>query len=90
MKRLLLYASLLTAGLFSSSCIDDFLTQYPYSTTSPETFFKTEDDFKQALSGCYSMINSSQMSYYYGLIYVLEGCSDEVVSNPASTPCSAT
>ena len=85
MKRLLLYASLLTAGLFSSSCIDDFLTQYPYSTTSPETFFKTEDDFKQALSGCYSMINSSQMSYYYGLIYVLEGCSDEVVSNPAST-----
>ena len=85
MKRLLLYASLLTAGLFSFSCIDDFLTQYPYSTTSPETFFKTEDDFKQALSGCYSMINSSQMSYYYGLIYVLEGCSDEVVSNPAST-----
>lgn len=85
MKRLLLYASLLTAGLFSSSCIDDFLTQYPYSTTSPETFFKTEDDFKQALSGCYSMINSSQMSYYYGLIYVLEGCSDEVVSNPALT-----
>lgn len=85
MKRLLLYASLLTAGLFSSSCIDDFLTQYPYSTTSPETFFKTEDDFKQALSGCYSMINSSQMSYFYGLIYVLEGCSDEVVSNPAST-----
>ena len=85
MKRLLLYASLLTAGLFSSSCIDDFLTQYPESTTSPETFFKTEDDFKQALSGCYSMINSSQMSYYYGLIYVLEGCSDEVVSNPAST-----
>ena len=85
MKRLLLYASLLTAGLFSSSCIDDFLTQYPYSTTSPETFFKTEDDFKQALSGCYSMINSSQMSYFYGLIYVLEGCSDEVVSNPTST-----
>lgn len=85
MKQLLVYASLLTAGLFSSSCIDDYLTQYPYSTTSPETFFKTEDDFKQALSGCYSMINSSQMSYYYGLIYVLEGCSDEVVSNPAST-----
>jgi len=85
MKRLLLISSLLTAGLFLSSCIDDFLTQYPYSTTSPETFFKTEDDFKQALSGCYSMINSSQMSYYYGLIYVLEGCSDEVVSNPAST-----
>ena len=83
MKRLLFYASLLTAGLSSSSCIDDFLTQYPYSTTSPETFFKTEDDFRQALSGCYSMINSSQMSYYYGLIYVLEGCSDEIVGNPA-------
>lgn len=47
MKRLLVYVSLLAAGLFATSCIDDFLTQYPYSTTSPETFYKTEADFKQ-------------------------------------------
>ena len=93
MKRLLLYTSLLATGLFVTSCIDDFLTQYPYSTTSPETFYKTEADFKQALTGCYSVINTSSVNgkgvsggtYNYGLVYALEGCSDEVVSNNSST-----
>ena len=92
MKRLLLYTSLLATGLFVTSCIDDFLTQYPYSTTSPETFYKTEADFKQALTGCYSVINTSSVNgkgvsggtYNYGLVYALEGCSDEVVSNNSS------
>jgi len=72
------------------SCQDTpFLNQVPYSFTSPGNFYKTESDFKMALNGCYEALNTYQITgnvwgpdgtYARGLYYILEGCSDNVVS----------
>ena len=74
------------------SCVDSFLNQLPQSTTSPETFYKTDADFKLALTGCYEAINAASITnvgtvgtgtYNYGLFYFLNGCSDDAIANPA-------
>jgi len=41
------------AALILSSCSEDFLTKYPETVVSAETFYKTEADFKQAVIGAY-------------------------------------
>ncbi|KGO91115.1 RagB/SusD family nutrient uptake outer membrane protein [Flavobacterium subsaxonicum] len=45
--------STLIAALILSSCSEDFLTQYPETVVSAETFYKTEADFRQAVIGAY-------------------------------------
>lgn len=79
------------------SCQDTaFLNQAPYSFTSPENNYKTENDFKMALAGCYEVLNTSQITggiwvpdgtYARGLFYVLQGCSDEVVATNSAISC---
>ena len=79
------------------SCEDNaFLNQAPYSFTSPQNFYKTENDFKMALAGCYEALNTSSISgglwvpdgtYARGLYYILEGCSDNVVANNSALSC---
>ena len=85
--------------LFSvfASCEDNsLLNQAPYSTTSPENFYKTVSDFKLALNGCYEALNTSIIpgglsaadgTYARGLFYMLEGCSDNVVVNNSAISC---
>lgn len=89
MKKIIYICALVTTScLFMQSCIDDFLTQHPYSTSIAETFYETENHFKQALVGSYSIINASNANgqnvalgtYNYGLFYTLEGCSDVAVA----------
>jgi starch-binding outer membrane protein, SusD/RagB family len=79
------------------SCQDTpFLNQAPYSFTSPQNFYRTENDFKMALAGCYEALNTSSISggmwvpdgtYARGLYYILEGCSDNVVANNSAVSC---
>jgi starch-binding outer membrane protein, SusD/RagB family len=79
------------------SCQDNaFLNQAPYSFTSPENNYKTENDFKMALAGCYETLNTSQITggmwvpdgtYARGLFYMLQGCSDEVVATNSAISC---
>jgi starch-binding outer membrane protein, SusD/RagB family len=75
------------------SCVDSFLNQLPKSTSAPETFYKTDADFKLALSGCYEAINTASITnvatvatgtYNYGLFYFLDGCSDVAIPFPTS------
>jgi hypothetical protein len=41
------------AAILLSSCSDEFLTKYPETVVSAETFYKTEADFRQAIIGTY-------------------------------------
>ena len=45
--------SAVIAALILTSCSDDFLTKYPETVVSAETFYKTEADFRQAVIGAY-------------------------------------
>lgn len=84
----LIYTLLVIPGILLQSCIDDFLTQYPYSTSVAETFYETGEHFQQALAGAYNVINATSVNgtgcsmgtYYYGLYYILEGCSDVAIA----------
>ena len=38
MKKIVLYITLILSVSGLQSCLDDFLTQLPYSTSTPETF----------------------------------------------------
>jgi hypothetical protein len=91
MKKIALKYLTIIGLLYSVySCQDTpFLNQVPYSFTSPSNFYKTENDFKMALNGCYEALNTYQITggvwgpdgtYARGLYYILEGCSDNVVS----------
>ena len=98
MKKIVLYITLFLSVCGLQSCLDDFLTQLPYSTSTPETFYKTETDFEQALTGCYAVINASSIggasgvttvqvalgTYNYGLFYMLDGCSDIAIAGVGS------
>lgn len=77
------------AAVLLVSCEDSsFLSEPPYSFTSPENFYKTESDLKIALVGCYSTINTKSVpgayvpdgTYDRGLLYMLQGI-DELLPN---------
>ncbi|HET8828702.1 MAG TPA: RagB/SusD family nutrient uptake outer membrane protein [Pelobium sp.] len=78
----------------AASCSND-LEQLPISFTSPENVYKTENDFKLALAGCYEVLNTTYVSggnnvsdgtYASGLFYMMEGPSDVVLGiNPAES-----
>ena len=52
-KHIVLGMMLLALG----SC-DDFLNIAPESAVTPENFFKTESDFRQAVDGVYAPLQS--------------------------------
>lgn len=85
----ILSSTAITLAMVFTSCEDSgFLSEPPYSFTSPENFYKTESDLKIALVGCYSTINTKNVpgsyvpdgTYDRGLLYMLQGI-DEVVPN---------
>lgn len=74
--------------LLSTSCEDSaFLAEPPYSFTSPENFYQTENDLRIALIGCYSTINAKSVhgswvpdgTFDRGLLYILGGGNDELL-----------
>ncbi len=56
-----LYIAAISTLLFSSCA--DFLDEYPGDTLSPETFWKTENDAKLALVGCYNGWENEEILY---------------------------
>lgn len=83
----------ISLGILLTSCENSaFLSEPPYSFTSPENFYKNESDLKIALVGCYSTINTKDVpdafvpdgTYSRGLLFVLGGGNDELLSNTSS------
>lgn len=83
---------LLILGLFISCEDIGFLDKTPYSTTSPENYYRTIKEFETALVGCYDAINMQNVpgrslplgTYMYGLQYILSAGTDELILNPSA------
>lgn len=67
MKTKILY-TFITCALLSGACSKDFTDIAPISDIATTNFYKTSDDFKNAVSGAYA---SLQLGGVYGNIYVL-------------------
>ena len=71
----------------------DFLNQVPFSQTSPENYYKTQQQMEMALVSCYETINTHKIpgysfcqrgSYAQGLLYIMNAPSDDVVAAQSS------
>jgi len=71
MKTKTLYLVLLFI-LFGSVGCEKFLKEDIYSSITPGNFFKTEDDLKQALVGCYEILGAPGTTYrwYYTFNFI--------------------
>ena len=90
--RMILAATALS--LLAISCENSsFLERAPYSSTSPENFFKTPTQLKLSLISCYETINTSSVpgvsvtngTYASGLFFLMNGPADDVISNGTTT-----
>lgn len=88
MKKILYIA--LTAALALSCEKAAFLERAPFSSTSPENFYKNEAQMKLALVSCYETVTTHKIpglsfcqagSYSQGLLYIMNGPSDDIISN---------
>lgn len=87
------YTLFITIAFFYSCENATFLSEVPFSVTSTENFYQTENDFKLALAGCYEVINTSSITgkwvpegtYARGLFPIMEGCSDVAVGTQTNT-----
>lgn len=77
-----------------NSCKKDFLNGQPFSTTSTENFYKTAADIDQALTGCYSILNSGSVQGQSGGIFFIQfptlgtAGTDEMVTRVSQTEAS--
>ena len=62
-KNIFLYVLLIFASL---SC-EDFLEEDPRSLISPETFFASENDARQAVQGMYAILKNNSLYGQGGL-----------------------
>ena len=60
MKKLLI---LITATLLITACDKDFLELNPNDSQSSLLFWKTENDYTQALTACYGYVQHPHFSY---------------------------
>ncbi len=84
----------LAAGMAVSCEYASFLDQYPYSQTSPENFYTTENSMYMALASCYEVINGHKIpgasyvqrgSYGQGMQYIMNSPSDDMVAATSSS-----
>ena len=66
MKTKILYITL-TCTMFLASCSKDFIDLAPISDIATTNFYKTADDFKNAVNGAYGALQAGGV---YGNIYV--------------------
>lgn len=57
------YFLVIAAITFMSACNKSYLDRNPLDQISSQTFWKTEDDVKMALGGCYRQLQSDFLSY---------------------------
>ena len=94
MKTVKYIYCVIAAAVLAVSCENaKFLNREPYSQTSPENFYKTESDMRMALTSCYEIINAWKIpgmsntqrgTYAQGLLFIMNGPSDEVTAVPSS------
>jgi hypothetical protein len=83
-----IYISLLILVTSVSCEKSPYLDSRPYTQSSPENFYKTENDFKLAMIGVYDAMSAKSVggvqvtggTYYYGMPYIMTGPSDEVTT----------
>lgn len=95
MKKILYTIAVLAAVFALQSCEHaKFLDQYPYSQTSPENFYKTENSMYMALTAAYEGINTHKIpgasnmqrgSYAQGMLYIMNAPSDDMVAASSSS-----
>ena len=96
MRKTLTYIlSASVVALLSVSCENaKFLDQYPYSQTSPENFYNSQESMRMALISCYEIINTNKIpgagnmqrgSYAQGLLYIMNTPSDDMVASSSSS-----
>lgn len=91
-KNYLYSGVLLILGLFISCEDIGFLDKTPYSTSSPENYYRTVKEFETALIGCYDAINMQSVpgrsvgmgTYMYGLQFILSAGTDELILNSSA------
>lgn len=71
MKRLIIYLSLL--ALCITSC-EGFFTLYPGNSVTEANFYQTEEDFNQAVRGCYARLKSNMSFHLTSLAYRSDEC----------------
>lgn len=94
MKTSKFVCTIVSALVLAVSCEHaKFLDRAPYSTTSPENFYKTPADMRMALVSCYETLNTHKIpglsycqrgSYGQGLIYLMNAPADDVVGFASS------
>ncbi|WP_461079952.1 RagB/SusD family nutrient uptake outer membrane protein [Spirosoma flavus] len=73
-----------TLSLFISSCQSDFLNLTPQSQPNADNFYKTANDFNNAVNGAYDVLQSSNQ-YGGDFNTLLEARSDNVLDNDPSS-----
>ena len=71
MKRLIIYLTLL--ALCTNSC-EKFFTLYPGNSVTEGNFYQTEEDFNQAVRGCYARLKSNMSFHLTSLAYRSDEC----------------
>ena len=74
MKRIFKYIVLAFAVASLASCGDDFFTQYPSNSISSGNAYQSEEDFNQAIRGCYGRLKSQISFYRTSLAYRSDEC----------------
>lgn len=68
----LLLAGILMLGL--GSCGENFFEQYPSNSVTVDNFWKTDDDFNQAVVGCYGKLKAQMDFHLTELAYRSDEC----------------
>ena len=67
MKRYFQTALVLAAGLLFGACSDSFLQQYPSNNITEGNFYQNDNDFNQAVRGCYARLKT-QIAFHVNYI----------------------
>lgn len=73
MERHIKYIIVLCAVLGFVSC-EKFFSQYPSNSVTEGNFYKTEEDFNQAVRGCYTKLKSKMSFHLTSLAYRSDEC----------------
>lgn len=57
-----------------ASCEEKFFTQYPGNSVTEGNFYQTEEDFNQAVRGCYAKLKSNMSFHLTSLAYRSDEC----------------
>ena len=94
MKAIKIISAMLGAAALLAGCENaEYLDRVPYSSTSPENFYKDASQMQMALVACYEVINTHKIpglsycqtgTYGQGLVYLMNAPADDVVGNASS------